>query len=33
VRGWVADDAELALGERRLRVREIVERVERELLR
>ena len=33
VRGWVAGDAELALGERRLRVREIVERVERELLR
>jgi chromosomal replication initiator protein len=33
VRGWVADDAEIALGERRLRVREVVERVERELLR
>ena len=33
VRGWVAADAELALGERRLRVREIVERVERELLK
>jgi chromosomal replication initiator protein len=33
VRAWVAADAELALGERRLRVREVVERVERELLR
>jgi chromosomal replication initiator protein len=33
VRGWAAADAEIALGERRLRVREIVERVERELLR
>ncbi len=33
VRGWVVGDAELALGERRLRVREIIERVERELLR
>jgi chromosomal replication initiator protein len=33
VRGWLAADAELALGERRLRVREVVERVERELLR
>jgi chromosomal replication initiator protein len=33
VRLWLADDAELPLGERRLRVREVVERVERELLR
>jgi chromosomal replication initiator protein len=33
VRAWIADDGELALGERRLRVREIVERAERELLR
>jgi chromosomal replication initiator protein len=33
VRRWVADDGELALGERRLRVREVVERAERELLR
>ena len=33
VRQWLRDDAELALGERRFRVREIVERVERELAR
>jgi chromosomal replication initiator protein len=33
VRGWLAEDAELALGERRVRVREVVERVERDLLR
>ncbi|HKI32615.1 MAG TPA: chromosomal replication initiator protein DnaA [Gemmataceae bacterium] len=33
VRRWIADDGELVLGERRLRVREVVERVERELLR
>ena len=33
VRQWLQDNAELALGERRLRVREIVELVERELLR
>jgi chromosomal replication initiator protein len=33
VRQWLQADAELALGQRRLRVREIVERVERELMR
>jgi chromosomal replication initiator protein len=33
VRRWLQDDGELALGERRVRVREVVERVERELLR
>ena len=33
VRGWLPDDAELALGERRSRVREVVERAERELLK
>jgi chromosomal replication initiator protein len=33
VRLWLQDDAELALGQRRVRVREIVERVERDLLR
>jgi chromosomal replication initiator protein len=33
VRRWIADDGELALGERRLRVRDVIERVERELLR
>jgi chromosomal replication initiator protein len=33
VREWLKEDAELALGERRLRVKEIVERVERELSR
>jgi len=33
VRQWLSDDAELALGERRVRVRELLERVERDLLR
>ena len=33
VRQWLRDDAELAFGERRIRVREVVERAERELLR
>jgi chromosomal replication initiator protein len=33
VRGWLADNAELSLGERRVRVRELVERVERDLAR
>jgi chromosomal replication initiator protein len=33
VRGWLAEDEELSLGERRVRVRELVERVERDLLR
>jgi chromosomal replication initiator protein len=33
VRQWLQDNAELALGERRIRVRELVERVERDLLR
>ena len=33
VRQWLAADAELALGERRVRVREVVERAERELMR
>ncbi len=33
VRRWLQDDAELALGEQRVRVRELVERVERDLLR
>jgi chromosomal replication initiator protein len=33
VRQWLRDDAELALGERRIRVKEIIERVERELAR
>jgi chromosomal replication initiator protein len=32
VRGWIDEDAELTLGERPLRVREVIERVERELL-
>lgn len=32
VRGWIADNVELVLGERRVRVRELVERVERDLL-
>ena len=32
-RQWLAGDQELALGERRLRVREVIERIERELLR
>jgi chromosomal replication initiator protein len=33
VRTWLKDDAELSLGERRLRVREVIERAERELMR
>ena len=33
VRQWLESDGELALGERRIRVRELVERAERELLR
>ena len=33
VRQWLEQDAELALGQRRVRVREVVERVERDLLR
>lgn len=33
VRQWVQDDGVLTLGERPLRVREILERVERELVR
>jgi chromosomal replication initiator protein len=33
VRRWLQDDAELALGTQRVRVRELVERVERDLLR
>ena len=33
VRTWIRDDVELSLGERRLRVREVVERAERELMR
>ena len=33
VRQWLQADAELAIGEQRVRVREIVERAERELLR
>jgi chromosomal replication initiator protein len=33
VRQWLQDNAELALGERRIRVRELIERVERDLLR
>ena len=33
VRQWLQQDAELAVGERRLRVKEVVERAERELLR
>jgi chromosomal replication initiator protein len=33
VRQWLQDDADLALGQRRVRVREIVERVERDLMR
>ncbi len=32
-RQWLQTDAELALGERRLRVRDLIERVERDLLR
>jgi chromosomal replication initiator protein len=33
VRQWLQGDSELALGERRIRVRELIERVERDLLR
>jgi chromosomal replication initiator protein len=33
VRQWLEADAELGLGERRIRVREVIERVERDLLR
>ncbi len=33
VRRWLAENAELTLGQRRLRVRELIERVERDLLR
>ncbi len=33
VRNWLADDAELSLGIRRVRVREVIERAERELLK
>ena len=33
VRQWLASNAELGLGERRVRVRELVERIERDLLR
>jgi chromosomal replication initiator protein len=33
VRQWLQDDGVLALGERQLHVREVVERVERELVR
>ena len=33
VRQWLQEDAELALGERHVRVRELVERIERDLLR
>jgi chromosomal replication initiator protein len=33
VRQWLADDAELALGQRRIRVRELIDRIERDLLR
>jgi chromosomal replication initiator protein len=33
VRGWLEEDATLALGEQQVRVRDLVERVERELLR
>jgi chromosomal replication initiator protein len=33
VRRWLDDDADLALGQRRIRVRELIERVEREMLR
>src|SRR5262249_55020519 len=32
VRSWLQDNAELVLGERRVRIRELVERVERDLL-
>ena len=33
VRQWYDADSELALGQRRIRVRELIERVERDLLR
>jgi chromosomal replication initiator protein len=33
VRKWLEDDHELALGQRRIKVRELIERVERDLLR
>lgn len=33
VRQWLAEDGELALGERKVRVREVIERIERELTR
>ncbi len=33
VRGWLGENVELSLGERRVRVRELIERVERDLLR
>jgi chromosomal replication initiator protein len=33
VRQWVQEDASLGLGERQVRVRELLERIERELLR
>ena len=33
VRQWLQDDGALILGERRLQVREVVEKVERELFR
>jgi chromosomal replication initiator protein len=33
VRQWIAEDGELALGERKVRVREVIERIERELQR
>jgi chromosomal replication initiator protein len=33
VRQWIDSDAELVLGQRRIRVRELIERVERDLLR
>lgn len=33
VRGWITKDAEISLGERRLRVKEVIERAERELMR
>jgi chromosomal replication initiator protein len=33
VRQWLDNDAELSLGQRRIRVRELIERVERDLLR
>ena len=33
VRKWLQDNAELSLGERRIRVRELIERAERDLLR